>query len=469
MAFTLLSPSPLIETVTVLPNPNFGDTESTAAELNILRTVDGSRRTYVKTRGSGGSTNSRRLRWDFRLTRTKALELLEFYRSYSSVKVAIEDHNGRTWVGNFVNNPLEVQMARRGNPGSQAWPLGETCVCSIEFEGVESAPVRAPATFLQSVSSDITGISQEVFLNPDFPTSIPAVYLVHDWDANSLVLSDGVVVNTWTDSAGTNDLVATVGQTFDPVINRAPTYRAASRIFNGRPSVAFETVSGTSSTGTAAMQTTSNTSIFPFKRGAIFWVMAHTVNSSWASYLPSIDPATSANFSDETREALFQAAFADSSFTTETEFGVWALQNSTLDSLVEQVHMAGTSSAFKPVDARFQPADAANDIRLATDNLSGGVPSLTPFVYCLARDSNTNLRFRTNGVERTGATISDNPGYNGKLHINNQIAVPQFDETIRGEWGQVIVLNNELNTSLIEDIEEYLALKWGVVLGSTPF
>ena len=78
MTFTLVAPIPLTETTTVLPNPNFGDQEGATGELNILRTVKGRRRTYVI------SKDRRKLRWDFTLSRNKAIELFEFYRSYNA-------------------------------------------------------------------------------------------------------------------------------------------------------------------------------------------------------------------------------------------------------------------------------------------------------------------------------------------------------------------------------------------------
>lgn len=426
MSFILSAPVPLIETTTVLPNPKFGDSEGTTGELNILRTVNGRRRTYVKSKGR------RKLRWDFNLSRNKALELLEFYRSYNSRSIFVEDHNGRRWVGWITNNPFEIEMARRGVPTRQDWPVGEIATVTIEFEGIRTdADIRATKILTPTALSEINEMSQGLFVDLPLPTFNA---LIHNWDAIQITHTDNTLLTVWPDSSGTNDLIATIGGDFETTIDRSPTYKQTSTIFNSRPVVSFELVQGEFTEQTAAMHTTSNTSFFLNKRGTVFWVFAHTV-----------DPFNVAN-----------------------EFGVWSLQNSTLDDLVEQVHMSGSSSLLIPVNNRFQPADSVNDIRLATSTVDN-VPASRPFIYTLSRDSATNLRFRTNGVEREGSTISDNPGYNGLFHMNDQKFLPEFNTRISGEWGQFLVYNTALSTPEIESVEKYLSLRWGIPLLTVPF
>jgi hypothetical protein len=338
MTFSLVAPIPLLETTTILPNPTFGDSEASTDELNVLRAVDGTRRTYVKSKGR------RRLRWDFLLTRNKAIELLEFYRAYHAHQIFIEDHNERRWIGYFINNPLEVEMIGRGLPSLQDWPVGERCQASIEFEGTQTNRDVTVATTFSEVAPSSPALQQSVSIETPVPLANNS--LRHNWDAFSIVQADNTLLNNWSDSTGLNNLVATVGGTFDPTINRAPTYIQSSSTFNLKPAVSFDFVSSDLTTQVAAMQTTSVTSLFPNRRGTIFWVFAHTVEP----------------------------------FNVENEFGVWALSETGNNANVEQFHMSGSSSPIMPTSVRFQPADASNDVRPIRFNTSV-VPSGNPFIY----------------------------------------------------------------------------------------
>lgn len=462
MSFTLVAPVPLVETTTVLPNPKFGDSEATTGELNILRTVNGRRRTYVK------SKNRRKLQWDFDLTRNKAMELFEFYRSYNSQKVFVKDHNDRRWEGFIVNNPLEIEMARRGLPTLQGWPVGETCSVTIEFEGTRTEDdLRGAKIFTPQALSQVgPGLDQDVFIDTPLQTFGA---LVHNWDAFQIVHPNNTRLFTWPDiGPGNNDLIATVGGGFDPAIDRSPTYRQASAIFGSRPTVAFETVHSSLTSQIAAMHTTSNTSLFSSRRGTIFWVLAHTVNVNWPAYINTLDPSIADSISEQSRDAFLQTALDDTSFNTEVEYGVWALENTTGSPDVEQIHISGSSNPLMPINVRFQPADPANELRLATTGIDS-VPSLQPVIYTLSRDSDTTLRFRTNGVEREGVTILDMPGYTGIFHVNDQKFVPEFDTRIRGEWGQLLTYSKALKTSELEEVEKFLSLRWGIPLLTVPF
>lgn len=128
---TLQAPHPGLQTTTFLPNPQFSDTEALTASLSVKRSLDGTLFTYKKTKGG-----RRKLTWTFTLTRPKALELRAFLLSYYASTVKVVDHNDRTWLGNFTNNPFEFESARRAAPaiGDLA---PEACVITLEFEGVE--------------------------------------------------------------------------------------------------------------------------------------------------------------------------------------------------------------------------------------------------------------------------------------------------------------------------------------------
>ena len=93
--------------------------------------MDGTRYTYVKNKGR------RKLKWTFRLTRNKGLELRAFIQTYFASKIQITDHNNRVWWGNFVNNPFEFDTPKRWGPPIAPMPLGEAQIIELEFEGVE--------------------------------------------------------------------------------------------------------------------------------------------------------------------------------------------------------------------------------------------------------------------------------------------------------------------------------------------
>jgi hypothetical protein len=129
--FMLQAPYPGLQTSTVIPNPDFGDGENLAVELNKKHAMDGTLFTYVKRKGR------RKLSWTFSLTRNKGLELRAFIQSYFASKLLVTDHNDRRWVGLLVNNPFEFETDRRSAPAIAPMPRGERQRITIEFEGEE--------------------------------------------------------------------------------------------------------------------------------------------------------------------------------------------------------------------------------------------------------------------------------------------------------------------------------------------
>lgn len=130
--FQLSAPYPLLQTTTLLPNPQFSDSEALMVVVSRRTAMDGTRYTYVKRKD-----NRRKLLWTFRLSRNKALELRAFIYAYFASKVKVIDHNNRTWMGNFTNNPFEFDTPERSAPAINPMPRGEAQVIELEFEGVE--------------------------------------------------------------------------------------------------------------------------------------------------------------------------------------------------------------------------------------------------------------------------------------------------------------------------------------------
>lgn len=428
MTFQISAPFPSIVTTTLLPNPTFGDGEGATGELNIIRSVNGKRRTYIKSKNG-----RRKLNWTFRLTRNKAIELLEFFRSYHGNRIYVKDHNDRTWEGYFITNPFETTSEGAAKPAVQNWPTGERWTVELEFEGFRTnLDARAARTFSLAASSVMS-----LSVTPSVETSLPTNNLLHNWDASNIAgAMNGQRLYTWPDlgSAGIN-LESVIGGSFDPTIDRAPTYVVNS--INGRPTVLFDTVLSATSSNVAAMKTVSNTTIFPSRRGTIFWIMQHTIDTNMLG-------------------------------ASATEYGVWSQGNPSINDRVEQVHFSGGSNPLMPVNIRFNPADTTNELRIAT-SASNVIPGFTPFIMMLQRNSDTTLRFRVNGVEYEGATILNNTPVNGIFRVNDQQWKPEFDSKITANWGQILIYNNAIDNTVINNVEQYLANKWGVVLGTEIF
>lgn len=129
--FRMEAPYPTLQTLTVMPNPQFSDQETNLNSVSRGTAMDGTRYTYVRRR------TRRRLLWSFRLSRPKALEVEAFVNAYYASRIRVTDHNGRVWIGNFTSNPFEFEAVSRAAPAIDPMPRGETMSVDLEFEGEE--------------------------------------------------------------------------------------------------------------------------------------------------------------------------------------------------------------------------------------------------------------------------------------------------------------------------------------------
>lgn len=129
--FRMEAPYPTLQTLTVMPNPQFSDQEGNLNTVSRLTAMDGTRYTYVKRR------IRRKLHWTFKLSRNKGLEVRAFFMSYFASQIRISDHRNRVWVGNFTSNPFEFEGLSRAAPAIDSMLRGETVNIEIEFEGEE--------------------------------------------------------------------------------------------------------------------------------------------------------------------------------------------------------------------------------------------------------------------------------------------------------------------------------------------
>jgi hypothetical protein len=121
---TLITPS----TITYLPNPQFGDSESQVHTVEFKKSMNNTRYTYVKSRAA-----RRKLSLRFDLTLAKAFELMEFIRKYQSTQITLRDHLEQVWRGYITTNPNEVEsQAKAIRNSTSAFGHGNI---QIEFEG----------------------------------------------------------------------------------------------------------------------------------------------------------------------------------------------------------------------------------------------------------------------------------------------------------------------------------------------
>lgn len=130
MTVRLAAPFPAVETITFLPNPQFGDSENKVHTVEYKRSINNTRYSYVKKRAS-----RRKLQMRFDLTQAKAFELMEFIRAYHRTKILLTDHLSQRFVGFITTNPNEVESQAKGIKNEQIM-FGHGNI-QFEFEGIK--------------------------------------------------------------------------------------------------------------------------------------------------------------------------------------------------------------------------------------------------------------------------------------------------------------------------------------------
>jgi hypothetical protein len=87
-----------------LPNPEFGDTEGTVNGLEVKRSINATKYSYVRAKDG-----RKRLQMRFSMTQNKALELRAFLFAYGSTRMSLTDHLGHVWVCYVTTNPNELE------------------------------------------------------------------------------------------------------------------------------------------------------------------------------------------------------------------------------------------------------------------------------------------------------------------------------------------------------------------------
>ena len=123
----LRAPHPTLQTMMVLPNPEFGDSESPQDKVNVRRAMDGTMYSYVQS--SQGNTE---LDYELSVTRMKALEFAAFVRSYQASTIQLTDHLDKVWLGTIKSDIVDIAM----NAIDRTKPGGERVTVRFQFEGV---------------------------------------------------------------------------------------------------------------------------------------------------------------------------------------------------------------------------------------------------------------------------------------------------------------------------------------------
>lgn len=115
----LQAPHEIIQTTTLLPDPEFHDEENRQVVMNLQYAMDGTSFTNIK------SNDRIKLVYDFNLTRFKSLELFAFIDAYFDYNIRLTNWKNEVWVVNIVNNPQDFV----------AIAFKEINTIRLEFEG----------------------------------------------------------------------------------------------------------------------------------------------------------------------------------------------------------------------------------------------------------------------------------------------------------------------------------------------
>lgn len=106
----LQAPWDLIQTTTMLPNPQLGDLRNKVLSVNIRNAIDGTFYSYKKSNKTyfNNTTFDRyKLIWEFKLHRGKADELKAFVEAYSGQVWRVTDWKERVYRVFLVNDPVD--------------------------------------------------------------------------------------------------------------------------------------------------------------------------------------------------------------------------------------------------------------------------------------------------------------------------------------------------------------------------
>jgi hypothetical protein len=181
--FYFRAPAPTYQTMTVLPSPLFSDAVSLTDAVSTKYAIDGTRRTYVKTKGG-----RRKIKWVFLIDRNKGLELRCFIEAYYVSQIFVVDHLNREWLGYFTGNPFDFETTERAYPPRQDWPRGEVQTITIDFEGVQlsGSPTSPPPLIPPTPGPGLTGPPSFIITSPSGGSFTAGAEITIQWAAENV-------------------------------------------------------------------------------------------------------------------------------------------------------------------------------------------------------------------------------------------------------------------------------------------
>ncbi|MCP4896255.1 MAG: hypothetical protein GY906_04700 [bacterium] len=100
--FRLEAPYPAVASTLLLPQPEIGNNQGLNSLVNVIKMMDGSRRSYIQK-----GENKRSHRWTFTLSSEKAFEFADFVKRYRGATFRV-NWRDVTITGKLDLNPLDV-------------------------------------------------------------------------------------------------------------------------------------------------------------------------------------------------------------------------------------------------------------------------------------------------------------------------------------------------------------------------
>jgi hypothetical protein len=129
MTISLAAPFSAPTSITLLPNPIFGNAEGIDSETSYDEAIDGNPHTYVKRSGN------MKLAFQFaNIGRGKLLEVQELLQAYVGEQIRLIDHNGDVWRVVAIS---PVSLTIDGLAINSGGPRKESGSFTLEFIGAK--------------------------------------------------------------------------------------------------------------------------------------------------------------------------------------------------------------------------------------------------------------------------------------------------------------------------------------------